>query len=92
MTTQYTEPTRAQRRDWAIKKADDRARAVYRNSLPQGICRLEALLDDAASPWHAEVIRARIEQVRAQSRYKNRRRRAMRRASRQDLEPRPSSR
>ncbi|MCK3769464.1 hypothetical protein MZK47_07270 [Microbacterium aerolatum] len=75
MTT-YPAPTRAQRRAWALKKQDDRARAAYRNSLPQGIRRLEALLASAESPWHAEVIQARIAQVREQTRYKIERRRS----------------
>ncbi|GAA2851865.1 hypothetical protein [Microbacterium arabinogalactanolyticum] len=76
--TAYPEPTAADRRAWYFKKQDDRRRAAYRNSLPQGITRLHALLDDAPSPWHAEVIRARIEQVREQNRAKNRRRRRAR--------------
>lgn len=74
--TEYPPPTAAERRAWYFKKQDDRRRAAYRNSLPQGIARLEALLAVAESPWHASVIEARIEQVRAQNRHKNRVRRA----------------
>lgn len=55
---------------------DGRKRARYRDTLPQGTTRLHALLEDAPSPWHAEIIQARIEQVRHQNRLKNRSRRA----------------
>lgn len=74
--TVYPEPTAAERRAWYFKKQDDRRRAAYRNSLPKGFAKLYALLAEAPSPWHAEVIQARIDQVREQNRYKNRRRRA----------------
>lgn len=72
----YIAPTRAHQRAWRLKKEDDRARAAYRNSLPMGIGRLQELRANAASPWHVEVIDARIAQAREQNRYKNRKRRA----------------
>ena len=75
MTT-YPTPTAAERHAWRVKKEDERARARVRNRLPQGFGQLYALLADAKSPWHAEVIQARIDQVREQNRRKNRRRRA----------------
>jgi hypothetical protein len=68
----YPEPTPDERRAWYFTKRDARRRAAYRNSLPQGLGRLRELLADAPSSWHAEVIRARIEQVRAQNRHHNR--------------------
>lgn len=74
--TEYPTPTRAERRAWALKKQDDRARASYRSTLPQGIQVLTAMLEDAPSPWHAEVIQTRIDERRADYRVRNRRRRA----------------
>lgn len=59
-----------------LNTADGRKRARYRDTLPQGTAKLYALLESAPSRWHAEVIQARIEQVRHQNRLKNRRRRA----------------
>lgn len=67
----YPAPTPAERRAWYFKKQDDRKRAAYRNSLPKGFAKLYTLLAEAPTPWHAEVIRARIEQVRAQNRHRN---------------------
>ncbi|WP_141399251.1 hypothetical protein [Curtobacterium sp. 'Ferrero'] len=69
-------PTRAERRAWARKKANDRAVAAYRNSLPTSIVKLNALLTEAPSPWHAEVISRRIDTVREANRRHNRVRRA----------------
>lgn len=68
---QYPEPTPAERRAWYFEKRDRRARAAYRNSLPTGLHALYALLADAPSPWHAEVIEARIETVREHNRARN---------------------
>lgn len=67
---------RRQQRAWRAKKDDDRARARYRDTLPQGIQVLTEMLAGAPSPWHAEVIAARIESRREAYRYKNRARRA----------------
>jgi predicted metal-dependent peptidase len=72
--TDYPVPTSAERRAWRAKKENDRAVAAYRNSLPQGIRRLEALLASAESPWHAQIISSRIAGVRNQNRARNRRR------------------
>lgn len=76
MTELTPSQLRRQQREWKAKKDDDRARAAYRNSLPQGIAKLNDLLADAPSPWHADVIAARIETVRDQNRYRTRFRRA----------------
>lgn len=72
---QYPEPTPAERRAWYFEKRDRRARAAYRNSLPTGLNALHVRLAEAPSPWHAEVIEARIETVREHNRERNRARR-----------------
>jgi len=76
MTELTPSQLRRRRRQWKAKKDDDRARAAYRNSLPQGITKLNDLMADAPSPWHADVIAARIATVREQGRQHNRARRA----------------
>lgn len=75
MTNLTPSQLRRRQREWKAKKDDDRARAAYRNSLPQGIARLNGLLAEAPSSWHADVIVARIETVREQGRHHNRVRR-----------------
>lgn len=53
----------------------ERAEAIaYRNSLPQGLRRLEAILA-TESGWRAEVVAAEIEAVRGHNRARNRARR-----------------
>lgn len=69
-------PSPVERGFYDLDTADGRKRARYRDTLPQGAAKLYALLETAPSRWHAEVIQARIEQVRHQNRLKNRRRRA----------------
>ncbi len=82
MSTTYPEPTDAARRAWYFEKRDRRRIAAYRNSLPQGIQVLTAMLADAPSPWHAGIIEARIEHVRTENRRKTRKRRAREAATR----------
>lgn len=81
-----TEPTRAQKRAWARKKQNDRDRAAYRNGLPTSLTKLRELLAAAKSPWYAELIQARIEQVQAHNRHSNHKRRAREAAARAQAE------
>lgn len=67
---------RRQQRAWKAEKEDRRARAAYRNTLPQGVQALTAMLPDAPSVWHADIIQGRIDSRRAQYRSKSRDRRA----------------
>lgn len=63
------------RRQERARRQEESERIRYRNSLPTGLHALYALLADAPSPWHAEVIEARIETVRVHNRERNRARR-----------------
>lgn len=75
MTDLSSSQQRREARAWKAKKDDDRARAAYRATLPMGIAALAALLETAESPWHAEVISARMRRVREFNRRKNEKRR-----------------